>query len=267
MSESFDDDESGVLTWTEMLSTVRVLARHGPVLLELARWHGRLVVVKRLNGFAPQVAGRLAREAEVAARLKHPNIVPLLAVRDDALIYEYCPGVNLAQMLAEGPLSIRRSLQIIGGVLTALAFAHDRNVIHFDVKPANIMVRGRQSQLTDFGFAKDLAMAGITQEQVMGTPGYMAPEQFRGQRHDPRSDLYAAGAVLYHMLCGEPPYGSDIIRFLVGHDPPPLEPLPPAAAFLQEPVERALRFRAEDRFATAAEMGNALRLASMVVRA
>jgi serine/threonine-protein kinase len=250
-----------------MLNTVRILASHGPVRLELARWHGRLVVVKRLHGFAPQVAHRLAREAAVVARLKHPNIVPLLAVQDSALIYDYCPGVNLAEVLADGPVTVKRSLQIIEGVLAALTFAHDRKVIHFDVKPANIMVRGKRSLLTDFGFAKDLAMTGITTEQVLGTPAYMAPEQFRGVRHDPRSDIYAAGAVLYHMLCGEPPYGNDVIRFLVGRDAPALQPLPPAAGFLQETIERALQFHADARFASAAEMSHALRLAGTVVRA
>jgi serine/threonine-protein kinase len=238
------------------------------VLLELARWNGRLVVVKRLHGFAPPVAERLAREAQVAARLKHPNIVPLLAVRDSLLIYDYCPGVNLAEMLAGGALTVRRSLQIMEGALAALAFAHDRNVIHFDVKPANIMVRGRRSLLTDFGFAKDLALAGITSEHVMmGTPGYMAPEQFRGVRDDPRSDVYAAGAVLYHMLTGDPPHAGDVIRFLLDRDPPPLQPLPEAAAFLQDVVDRALQFRPEARFASISELSRAIRLASSLVSA
>lgn len=251
-----------------MLKTVRTLVHHGPIRVELARWNGKLVVVKRLSGFSPKLEGRLAREAEVAAKLRHPNIVPLLAVKDSVLIYDYCPGVNLGEMLARGSISPKRSIQVIAGVLAALTFAHERNVIHFDVKPANIMVRGCRTRLTDFGFAKDLALATITAEHMMmGTPGYMAPEQFQGQRNDPRSDVFAAGAVLYHMLQGEPPYGKDILPFLLGYPAPLLAPLSRHARFLQEIVDCALQYRPENRFGSAAEMSLALRNVGLAVAA
>src|SRR5690625_7774855 len=85
---------SNVLTCSAVLHTIRVLAHNGPVRIDLARWQGRLVVTKRVLGIAPDVASRLGREAEVAGRLRHDNIVPLLAVKGDVLVYAYCPGVR-----------------------------------------------------------------------------------------------------------------------------------------------------------------------------
>ncbi|HEX7001296.1 MAG TPA: serine/threonine-protein kinase [Trueperaceae bacterium] len=213
-----------------MLLTVRVLSEHGPVRVELARWRNRLVVVKSLRGFHPVFSQRLEREAAVLGKLRHDNIVPLLGAEGTSLIYEYCPGVTLEEALEHGPLRPKRSLKIVADVLKALEYAHAQGVIHLDVKPANILVKGERALLTDFGFAKDLGLTAITsQDMMMGTPSYMAPEQFQGVRTDQRSDLYAAAAVLYHMLTGKPPYGSQVVRYLAGDDRVPLEPLPELA--------------------------------------
>jgi serine/threonine protein kinase len=151
-------------------------------------------------------------------------------------------------------------VKIIQDVLSALAYAHAEEVIHCDVKPSNILIKGEVSLLTDFGFAKDLALTAITgQNAMLGTPNYMSPEQFQGVRTDPRSDLYAAGAVLYHMLTGEPPYGRQVLRFLVAEDSRlKLDPLPPAVSSLQEVIDRALTRDPEDRFQSAEEMLEAL---------
>lgn len=242
-----------------MLTTVRILSDIGPTRVELAHWNDQLVVVKRLQSFNPLMRQRLEREAQVVSRLKHPNIVPLLAVQEGALIYDYCPGVNLAQALEAGPLPVKRSIKILRDVLTALAYAHDQGVIHFDVKPGNILIKGERALLTDFGFAKDLALTAITgQQTTLGTPNYMAPEQFAGDRSEPRSDLYAAGAVLYHMLTGAPPYGKQVFRVLTGDTRVPLEPLPAAAADLQPIVNAALQSDPERRFATSQAMLAAL---------
>lgn len=227
--------------------------------VELARWRDRFVVVKRLLGVNPILQQRLEREAEVVRRLEHPNIVPLLDVQDDALIYAYAPGVNLSEALERGPLPLHRSLKIAGDVLDALAYAHDHGVIHFDVKPANILVKGERAMLTDFGFAKDLTATAITAPHTMlGTPNFMAPEQFRGDRTDARSDLYAVGAVIYHMAAGEPPYGRQVLRFLAGDDRVPLEPLPPQAESLEPVVRRALQRDPGARFPNARAMRAAL---------
>src|SRR5690606_919592 len=112
--------------------------------------HGQLVVVKRVQGVSPVLAARLAREAEVVSKLDHPNIVPLLGSEEDgALVYAYCPGVSLAEALADGALPLGRSTSIIEDLLRALVFAHRRDIIHLDVKPANILLRGEHALLTD----------------------------------------------------------------------------------------------------------------------
>jgi serine/threonine protein kinase len=242
-----------------MITPVRVLSSGGPMRVELARWQGKLVVVKQLQAASPTMANRLGREAAVVTHLEHENIVPLLAVQDTSLIYAYCPGVSLEEALRSGPLGVADSLRFIRDVLTALTYAHAREVIHLDVKPSNILINGEKALLTDFGFAKDLALAAITQQGMsLGTPNYMAPEQFAGERSDPRSDLYAVGAVLYHMLTGAPPYGRDVFRFLTGDRSLLLPPLPTPVAPLQAFVSQALEYAPEARFGSAAEMRRAL---------
>lgn len=242
-----------------MLTPLRVLQSQGPMRVELARWKDQLVVVKRLQGVNPTLAARLEREAEVVSRLEHGNIVPLLASVDGALIYRYMPGVSLAEALEDGSLPTTRGVKVVRDVLCALAYAHGNDVIHLDVKPGNILIKGERALLTDFGFAKDLTLTQITrQEMMLGTPNYMSPEQFQGVRTERRSDLYAAGAVLYHVITGEPPYGGQVLRWLVGDDRVPLAPLPAAAVGLEPVVRKALRRQPEDRFDTAEEMIRAL---------
>jgi serine/threonine-protein kinase len=242
-----------------MLETVRVLSQRGLVRVELARQHGQLVVVKRLVGLSDEVARRLEREAEVVRKLNHPNIVPLIDAFDGNLVYGYVKGSDLGSVLERGALPTARALRIIDDVLAALSHAHAHGVVHHDVKPANVLLNGDRALLTDFGFAKDLSLAAITAAQeLLGTPNYMAPEQFQGVRTDQRSDLYAAAAVLYHALVGEPPYGAQVLRFLVGDDRVPLQPLPANAAPLAPVIERALARDPEARYPDAAAMAGAL---------
>lgn len=248
-----------------MLETVRVIAQRGLVRVELARWEGRLVVVKRLLGVADEVSKRHAREAEVVRKLDHPNIVPLLAAGERGeLIYAYIPGGTLADVLEGGHLPPARAARVAADVLAALAHAHHHGVLHQDVKPENILLQGDRALLSDFGFAKDLSLTAITGDQeLLGTPNYMAPEQFQGVRTDQRSDVYAVGAVLYHALVGEPPYGGQVLRFLVGDDRVVRAPLPASAAGLAEVVERALLRDAEGRFPDALSMLAALQQAEL----
>jgi serine/threonine-protein kinase len=184
---------------------------------------------------------RLEREAQVIRKLRHKNIIPLLATEGSSLIYPYNDGVSLAEVLQRGVLPPRKAVRIISDILSALVYTHAHGVIHCDVKPANIILQGNRALLTDFGFAKDLALKVITQPGTFfGTPNYMPPEQFHGKRDDPRNDIYAAGAVLYHMLVGEPPYGNQVIRFLLGDDSLVLSPLPEPCLPLREVVATAL---------------------------
>jgi len=238
-----------------MYATVRVLSHRGPIRVELARWGEQLVVIKRFLGGSLLLAERLHREGQVVQKLSHENIVPLLATGEDWLIYAYCPGVPLATALMAGPLKLKLALKLTTDLLKALNYAHGRGVIHFDVKPANIIVRGDSALLTDFGFAKDLTLTAITQQgMLLGTPNYMAPEQFRGDRSDLRSDLYSVGAVLYHMLTGAPPYGNQVIKVLTGDATVPLAPLTGEASCLNEVMRLALTPQPWQRYPSAAAM-------------
>lgn len=238
---------------------LRVIKDHGPVRVELSHWQDQLVVVKRLRAPSHFIEERLSREAEVVTKLRHENIVPLLAREEEGLIYAFCPGISLVDLLADGVMRPERAVRVASDVLMALAYAHSHGVIHCDVKPSNILLRRERALLTDFGFAKDLALTAITQQGMMlGTPNYMAPEQFYGERSDPRSDLYAVAAVLFHMLTGEPPYGSQVIRYIMGDNSLSLVPLPASAAPLAGVIATALSRSPEARFDSAEGMLAAL---------
>ncbi len=249
-----------------MFTPIRVLSNNGPVRVELARWDDQLVVIKKLQNNSQMFSDRLQREAAVLQKLKHENIVPLLHAQGNMIVYSYVPGVNLSEALQAGALPISRSIKIAIDVLKGLSYTHKNGIIHFDVKPGNIIVRGESALIADFGFAKDQALTAITSENIMlGTPNYMAPEQFRGERDDPRSDIYAIGAVLYHMLAGFPPYSKQVIQFLIGDRTVELEPLPRSARQVHDIVYKSLSYLPEQRFQDAdsfiAELSQAIGIA------
>lgn len=153
------------------------------------------------------------REARGMAQLAHDNIIQVFDVGQDEgssyLVMEYFPGQDLKQkIVAEGNCTVQETVDISLQIARALAHAHGRGIVHRDIKPGNIMVdvEGR-AKIADFGIAAavDEAVLTIT-GQVMGTPGYMSPEQARGEAVDARSDLYSTGMVMYHMLAGTAPF-------------------------------------------------------------
>ena len=185
----------------------------------------RRVVVKLLP---PELAAaisieRFRREIQLAARLQHSYIVPLLQAGEaDGLPYYTMPlidGESLRDRLArEGPLPIATAVQVISDVAEALAYAHEHGVVHRDIKPDNILLTSRHALVTDFGVAKALNLAAATAHAtapgtltatgvVIGTPAYLAPEQAAADPQlDHRADLYALGVVAYEMLAGELPF-------------------------------------------------------------
>ncbi|HEY1336707.1 MAG TPA: protein kinase, partial [Bryobacteraceae bacterium] len=191
---------------------------------------GREVAVKVVPEIFVQDADRMARfarEAQVLASLNHPNIAAIYGVEDRALIIELVEGPTLEQRVAQGPIPVEEALPLALQIAEALEYAHERGVIHRDLKPANIKLApdGRVKVL-DFGLAKALAsdpaagdpassptltmratLAGV----IMGTAGYMAPEQARGQNVDRRADIWAFGVVLYEMLCGRQAFTGDTV--------------------------------------------------------
>jgi Tol biopolymer transport system component len=190
----------------------------------------REVAVKVLpDSFAvdPDRLARFSREAQVLASLNHPNIAAIYGVEERALILELVEGPTLAERIAAGPIAIEDALPIVRQIAEALEYAHDRGIVHRDLKPANVKVtpEGRVKVL-DFGLAKALAaeaaagdpmssptitmratMAGL----IMGTAGYMSPEQAKGKPVDRRADIWAFGVVLFEMLTGRMMYTGETV--------------------------------------------------------
>jgi len=181
----------------------------------------RQVVVKVL---APELmqglsADRFEREILLAASLQQANIVPVLSAGDSAgapyFTMPYVEGQSLRARLAQGPLSIAEATSILRDVARALAYAHERGVVHRDIKPDNVLLSRGTAMVTDFGIAKAIAASatgprGVTLTQLgtaLGTPAYMAPEQAAGDPNtDHRADFYAFGCMAYELLTGRPPF-------------------------------------------------------------
>jgi serine/threonine-protein kinase len=210
---------------------------------------------------------RFRREAEVLRRLDHPRIVPLLEAgeREDLLFFTmpYVPGETLRERLRRaGPMEVREALQVTCDLVGALGHAHTRGVVHRDVKPENIVLGPDGAALLDFGFAHapsliDHAAAAREAELVLGTPGYMSPEQLSGKRaEDWRTDFFSLGCVLFEMLAGRPPYGIEpsaieMQRRMAGNIPDVREHRPDVPDDVAAIVRRSLASSPNDRFATA----------------
>jgi serine/threonine-protein kinase len=236
--------------------------------------HHRYIALKTLRGdLAESVESeRFLLEIEIAAALTHPHILPLYDSGEaDGLVYyvmPYVEGPSLRQRLQEEPrLPLAEALQIARQVVGALDYAHRRGLVHRDIKPENIMLYEDAALVTDFGIALAVrsAHAGRVSEDgiIIGTPVYMSPEQAMGDPVDARSDLYSVGCVLYEMLAGTPPFtGADTMAITAQKLVDPMPPLRPQREEVPEEVEaalvRTLASKAEDRYATAAELAAAL---------
>ena len=230
--------------------------------------------------FRADIRQRFLREAETAAQLNHPNIVPIYTVEErDNLVYfvmAYIKGDNLGVRLQQhGPMPPVEVRRILREVAEALAYAHNRNVIHRDIKPDNIIIdeeTGR-AMVTDFGIARALTDTGDSRltatGMAIGTPAYMSPEQSAGDKAiDGRSDLYSLGVVGYQMLCGQTPFvASNTPSMLVKHlseRPIPVdERWPDLPPDLARAVMLCLEKDPDDRFPSAAAFAVALSGGSM----
>ncbi len=233
---------------------------------------GRQVVIKLLPpemGAAVNVE-RFEREIQLAARLQHPHIVPLLtAGANGDLLYYVMPfisGESLRIKLArEGELPIGEAVRILREVVDALSYAHRNGVVHRDIKPDNILLSEGHAVVTDFGVAKAVSASSggssLTSLGVaLGTPAYMAPEQAAADPHvDHRADIYAVGALAYEMLAGRPPFTAPTAQALLAaqitQTPDPVARYRPSVPpGLNQVVMRCLEKRAADRWQSAAEM-------------
>ncbi len=246
------------------------------------RLPGKQVAIKFLH---PEVSdadilARFRREAEIASRLGHPNIVTVLdfnSLPDGTpyLVLEYLVGETLADALARGPLALERTFTIARQVGSALAAAHRAGVVHRDLKPHNIFLVpteiegriGETAKVLDFGISKIRGSQTVkTQDSaLLGTPQYMAPEQAMGQHDsvDGRTDIFALGAILYEMLTGQAAFGGasipEVVFKVVYEAPPPLATHAPGVPpHVIAAVERAMAKKADERFATVGELITAL---------
>src|SRR5271167_517123 len=253
---------------------------------------GRDVAIKVLPEALANDADRLRRfeqEARTIAALNHPNILGIhdIGVHDGApfLVSEFLEGQTLREKLVSGPLPARRMIEYALGIAHGLAAAHEKGIVHRDLKPENVFVtRDGQVKILDFGLAKlartESGPAGAVLDNptlnsattpgvVLGTVGYMSPEQVRGQAADHRSDIFALGAMLYEMLAGGRAFhretSAETMTAILKDDPPefadPGHRVPPG---LDRIVRRCLEKAPEQRFQSARDLAFALESVSGV---
>ena len=216
---------------------------------------------------------RFLREIQIAAKLSHPRIVPLLDAGDAAglpyYVMPYVEGESLRDRLRrEERLPLADVPQIIGDIAEALDYAHRHNVVHRDIKPENILFEGNRAVVVDFGIARGITMGSLPRVtragMTVGTPAYMSPEQAAGAPHiDGRSDIYSLGCVLYEMLAGRPPFATGTpSEILQQHGRDPVPPITALRPDIPPPVsvalDRALAKRPSARFATAVAFAEAV---------
>ena len=228
----------------------------------------------------PDVVKRFQREATAMSKLAHPNLVSVLDSGLEKgtpyLVMDFVSGKSLAQVLAEGPMPATRAAGLARQILSGVKHAHASHVVHRDLKPDNILlldgVEGDFAKILDFGLAKvlrgedsDSVASQLTNTGfALGTPGYMSPEQARGTEADERSDLYAVGVILYHMVTGRKPFVADsplaVLRMHMDDAPTPPTKVTPGCCSpeLERIILRAMAKDPAARWQTAAEMAQAL---------
>lgn len=207
-------------------------------------------------------AQRFLREAKIQAGLDHPNITTVLNAfwvgADLAIVMEYVKGESLRQIIDRGPVPLDAAYSYARQILSALAYAHQKGVIHRDVSPSNILVTDEgRVKLTDFGLAKEPGGLHLTQTGLMvGSLHYCSPEQIRSAPVDPRSDVYSAGAVLYELFSGRKVFDApSAFELMLAHTEqkpvPPIELKPDLTASINRAILRALEKDPERRFPSA----------------
>jgi serine/threonine protein kinase len=216
---------------------------------------------------------RFWREARAAASVNHPNICQIYEIGEDGgqlfIAMELLEGAPLSEHLQQGPVNVSETISIGLGMLAALSALHGRGIVHRDLKPSNVFLTPHGVKLLDFGLARpapepaQVTMQDLTRVgAVMGTPRYMAPEQVVGEAISTRTDLFAAGAILFEMLAGRPAFAGrtvvEIAHSTVYEQPPALSG-PPAVTAVDRVIRRALAKRPDERPTSAEDMAGDLR--------
>lgn len=257
---------------------IREIARGGMGVVYQARQTrlNRLVALKmiRSGGFAsPEDVKRFYAEAEAAARLDHPGIVPVYEVGEiegqHFFSMAFVQGESLSNRVkGEGPLEPKLAAELLRIVAEAVQYAHDKGIVHRDIKPHNILLdENQQPRVADFGLAKQVQGASelTTTGQIMGTPSYMSPEQAAGSTSEigPAADVYSLGATLYCLLTGRPPFQAssmaETIRQVLDNPPVPLRTLnPEIPGDLETICLKCLRKEPGSRYGSAQELADDL---------
>ncbi|MCO4744883.1 MAG: serine/threonine protein kinase [Proteobacteria bacterium] len=237
----------------------------------LASQHAIKVLVKA----TPKVSKRLLAEGRAQGKLRHPNIVAVTDVividGQAGLVMEYVRGPTLAALIADGNLSVNRGSQLAEGIMEGAAYAHAHSLIHRDIKPQNILIAltpsGPQPKILDFGLVKfmseSIGGSMFTQSvtgSLVGTPYYMAPEQFEmGQELNAAADVWSLGVVLFEVLTGERPFqGKDVLAVMMdirkGKVPSIADRVPDLNAAQVRAIDGALKVQVEERWRDAGEM-------------
>ena len=238
---------------------------------------GREVAVKVLLGSLvsqdPTFLDRFRREVQVTAHLQHPHILPVYdfgeANGHPYIVMSYVKGGTLSDRIRQGPMSLSEILPVLSQIADALDFSHSKGVIHRDFKPSNVLVDEEgNAYLTDFGLAKvsDAALE-LTGSALVGTPDYMAPDLASSDGLSPAVDIYALGVTLFQMLTGHVPFrASTPMGTLMAHLSQPIPDVRAERADLPDAVQQiiatAMAKKAEDRYATAGTLAEALRAAA-----
>ena len=236
--------------------------------------HRRQVALKVLHPELSASVGheRFLREIEIVAGLTHPHILTLIDSGEaDGLLFfvmPYVEGETLhARLKREGPLPVEDALRIAREVADALAYAHENGVIHRDIKPSNILLEAGHAVISDFGVARAVGVAGVSDAtatgMAVGTPKYMSPEQATGGEVDPRADIYALGCVLWEMLAGDAPFDGPTPQAILVNKLSDTTPslrarrrsVPPE---VEGVIEGAMALLPADRYGTARELEQAL---------
>jgi serine/threonine-protein kinase len=237
----------------------------------------RHVAIKVLNAnqATPDFIARFKREARIIAKLDHPNIIPIYDIEEYdgslCLIMRYVEGLSLKEALSrlKQPLKSSAILRILNAVTDALGYAHQKNILHRDVKPSNIMLaQDERIYLMDFGLAVGPSETdlNLSKGMVMGTPYYISPEQAKGESLDQRTDIYSLGVVLYELLTGKVPFTGDTYDVVVYHQIFSLPQLPSAvnpriSPAAERVVLTCLAKDKEDRYFNVQDMMRALQSA------
>ncbi len=230
-----------------------------------------------------QFVARFEHEAQLIASLQHPHILPVIDFgHEGKLIYivmQLVRGGSLDDRLRKGALTLNTASRMLGQISSALTFAHEKGIVHRDLKPNNVLLDERNNTyLTDFGIAKMLAGTSklTATGNILGTPAYMAPEQWRGEPVDARTDIYSLGVMTYEMVLGRLPFSGEtpytlMYKHFNDAPPPPREINPSLNPVIEVVILRALSKNADERYQSAEEMAedfdNAVRGLSPVTRA